>query len=170
MKICEPAKVYLGISVLFILIGFLSKSISVYALLLKTFFVFLWVWVLSILCKKKMKELAWAFVLLPFITIGSAVIYGNKSYREGNTSELGGSYSQSCENVRIDNGRILGECMRRDRSMSNINQPMSDVNNCMSNVVNNNGSLGCGAESRSFMGLVPPEHPSLLDQDTSPMD
>ena len=81
MKICNPAKVYLGISILFILIGFVSQTISVYALLLKALFVLLWTYVLSILCKKRMKELAWAFVLLPFIMMGSSIMYG--SYREG---------------------------------------------------------------------------------------
>ena len=83
MKICNPAKLYLGISILFLLIGFISKSISVYALLLKAFFVLLWVYVLSILCKKGMKELAWAFVLLPFVAMGSTLIYGGVGHKEG---------------------------------------------------------------------------------------
>ena len=85
MKICNPAKAYLGISILFILIGFTTKSIPVYGLLLKSLFVLLWMYVLSFLCKKKMKELAWAFVLLPFIMMGSSIMYGivRTSYIEG---------------------------------------------------------------------------------------
>ena len=76
MKICAPVKLYLAISVLFILVGFVFNALPIYAGLLKALFVLLWSWILSILCRKGMKELAWAFVLLPFIMIGSAFIYG----------------------------------------------------------------------------------------------
>lgn len=79
MKICSPAKLYLAISMVFILVGFFSNTLPVYAFLSKIFFVCLWTWILSILCKKGMKELAWAFVLLPFIMIGSAFIYNGGS-------------------------------------------------------------------------------------------
>lgn len=76
MKICAPAQLYLGLSVLFILLGFITRMVSVNAVLMKLVFAGLWTWILSILCSKGMKELAWAFVLLPFIMIGSSFIYG----------------------------------------------------------------------------------------------
>jgi len=85
MRICEPAQLYLGLSVLFILLGFITRMVSVNAILIKLLFTGLWTWVLSILCNKKMKELAWAFVMLPFVIIGSSIIYGGMGLigREG---------------------------------------------------------------------------------------
>jgi len=160
MKICNPAKLYIGISILFLLIGFLSKSISVYALLLKSFFVLLWVYVLSILCKKGMKELAWAFVLLPFVAMGSTLIYRG-GHREGLTvNDILGDWRKTCINPTINN-RVTtnGKVVDSDFAASCINpsnpsggyKPSSvRVNACIANaVINDGGILTC--KQRKFV-------------------
>ena len=96
MRICAPAQLYLGLSVLCILLGFVTKMLSANAVLMKLVFAGLWTWILSILCSKGMKELAWAFVMLPFVIIGSSMIYGGIHLvgREGLDVEV---CKQSCE-------------------------------------------------------------------------
>ena len=156
MKICNPAKLYLGISILFLLIGFISKSISVYALLLKAFFVLLWVYVLSILCKKGMKELAWAFVLLPFVAMGSTLIYGGGVYREGIIktvrdyenellNSIPGSWKKSCLVPEL-NGNILTAICKNNGNI--LSDTTIDISKCINReVININGFLTCATSS-----------------------
>ena len=88
MRICNPAKAYLAIFVVYFIVKALAlyKSIKLSTSIVDIIIALFWTWVLSILCRKGMKELAWAFVLLPFIMIGSAFIYGGRVFREGATT------------------------------------------------------------------------------------
>ena len=83
MKICEPAKLYLALSVLSIILGIVYKVKTAF-IVWKIVFAALYTWILSIMCKKRLSELAWVIVLLPFIAIGSSFIYS--PVREGVTS------------------------------------------------------------------------------------
>ena len=82
MKICAPAKLYLGFSVLSIILGIIYKVNTAF-IIWKIVFAALYTWILSIMCKKRLSELAWAVVLLPFIAIGSMLIYRPMKYKEG---------------------------------------------------------------------------------------
>ena len=81
MRICEPAKAYFVILVVYFIIKALFKVVTVQTFIVDLVVALFWTWILSILCRKKMKELAWAFVLLPFVIIGSSFIYGGGVFR-----------------------------------------------------------------------------------------
>ena len=65
-KLCTPAKIYFGFSVLSCII-MLFNRISVLVVFSKLIFAFLWAFILGWLCSKGYKMISWFFVLLPFI-------------------------------------------------------------------------------------------------------
>jgi len=65
-KMCEPAKLYLVVSVIFLVMAIFSR-ISALTLMIKGVFVLIWTLVLNWLCSKGFSGLAWIIVLLPFI-------------------------------------------------------------------------------------------------------
>ena len=67
-KLCSPAKLYLVITVIGIVLSLFNK-ISVVAVLVKAIFALFWTFVLNWLCEKGYKTLSWILVLLPFIII-----------------------------------------------------------------------------------------------------
>jgi hypothetical protein len=93
-SLCTPARVYLGISILVTLVlivqnlfngdanelcvGTFKCDFPNVALLLvvKVMYVLFWTWLLSFLCEKGLKSLAWFIVLIPFLllALGLAVI------------------------------------------------------------------------------------------------
>ena len=83
LNLCEPAKLYLAILVVYYIIRVFYQRVTLYSSVVDLVVGVFWVWVLSFLCRKRMKDLAWAFVLLPFVFIGSAFIYGGGVFREG---------------------------------------------------------------------------------------
>ena len=83
MNICEPAKAYLAILVVYFIVKALYKTVTVQTSVIDLVVALFWTWILSILCRKGMKELAWALVLLPFVMMGSTFIYGGRVFREG---------------------------------------------------------------------------------------
>lgn len=100
-KYCTPARIYLGISVIAITsiviqnllnknnnelcIGMHKCSMEHKSLVLvfKILYMFFWAWLLNNLCKKGLKKLAWAILLIPFLLIaiimaGMMVAINNK--------------------------------------------------------------------------------------------
>ena len=67
-KLCSPAKLYLVITVIGIVLS-LFNNISVAAVIVKVIFALFWTFVLNWLCEKGYKTLSWILVLLPFIVI-----------------------------------------------------------------------------------------------------
>jgi len=65
-RICNPAKLYLVISVVLLVIA-VFKRISALTMLVKGAFILLWTFVLNWLCSKGFGTLAWVIVLLPFL-------------------------------------------------------------------------------------------------------
>jgi F0F1-type ATP synthase assembly protein I len=65
-KLCTPAKIYFGISVLSCII-MLFDRINIVAIFSKLIFAFLWAFVLGWLCSKGYKSISWFLVLLPFV-------------------------------------------------------------------------------------------------------
>jgi len=67
-KLCTPAKIYFGISVLSCII-MLFNRVHIITVFSKIIFAFLWAFILGWLCKKGYKSISWFLVLLPFIMI-----------------------------------------------------------------------------------------------------
>ena len=67
-KLCTPAKIYFGISVLSC-IFMLFNRVSILAVFTKLIFAFLWAFILGWLCSKGFKSVSWFLVLLPFVMI-----------------------------------------------------------------------------------------------------
>ena len=65
-KLCTPAKIYFGISVLSCIL-MLFNRMSILAVFTKLIFAFLWAYILGWLCSKGYKSISWFLVLLPFI-------------------------------------------------------------------------------------------------------
>ena len=65
-KLCTPAKIYFGVSLLVCIIMLFNK-ISIIAIFSKLIFAFLWSFALGWLCSKGYAALSWFLVLLPFV-------------------------------------------------------------------------------------------------------
>ena len=65
-KLCEPAKLYLIVSVIFLVLAIFHR-ISALTLVMKGVFVLIWTMILNWLCSKGFSGLAWIIVLLPFL-------------------------------------------------------------------------------------------------------
>ena len=65
-KLCEPAKIYLVVTVIFIVLS-VFNGISALTLLVKAAFALIWTLVLNWLCSKGFSGLAWIIVVMPFI-------------------------------------------------------------------------------------------------------
>ena len=72
--LCDPAKLYIVLSIIAIIVAFFKKM-SFRSLVLKAFFVLFWTWVLNYLCSKGFKMVSWFLVLFPFIVMFSAFVY-----------------------------------------------------------------------------------------------
>jgi len=70
-KYCTPAQVYLFFAVISLILGFLVNFKFV-TLLVNTFFVLVWAWILDWLCRKGVGILSWILVLLPFVYFTAA--------------------------------------------------------------------------------------------------
>lgn len=90
-ELCLPSKIYLGISVIAILIMLLQNStnMNTYCLgnihcsgttifliyLFKIIYVFFWTWLLNIICKSGATWVSWILVLLPFILVAFITMF-----------------------------------------------------------------------------------------------
>ena len=105
-KMCEPAMLYLIISVLgLIMIIMQNTSSDVYcmgtydceniskpiAFIIQVFYIVFWTWLLNTLCKAGYKNISWIIVLFPFL-LYAAIVFGLASngvfrLREGNKTD-----------------------------------------------------------------------------------
>jgi len=72
-KLCTPAKIYFAIAVISSAIA-LFNGIKFVVVFFKILFAFIWTYLLSMLCIKGYKKVAWFLVLLPYILIFLAVL------------------------------------------------------------------------------------------------
>jgi hypothetical protein len=63
--LCNPAKLYLILSILAIII-MMTKKMKMMAVVFKILFSLFFVYVLNFICKKGFKTLAWILVILPY--------------------------------------------------------------------------------------------------------
>jgi len=73
-KLCDPAKLYIVLAIVSIIIDLFEKM-PFYTLVLKAIFVLFWTWVLNYLCAKGYKYVSWFLVLFPFIVMFSEFVY-----------------------------------------------------------------------------------------------
>ena len=89
---CTPARIYLGISIVAIILVLLQNfsnpdqsqlCIGVHkctmphkalALFFKVVYMLFWTWLLNFLCRKGLRSLAWVILIIPFLLI--AIIFG----------------------------------------------------------------------------------------------
>lgn len=65
-SLCAPAKIYLVLSTVAIVVGIFNKF-SFMAIMGKILFMLFWVFILNYLCMHGLKTLSWLLVLLPYI-------------------------------------------------------------------------------------------------------
>ena len=82
-KLCTPAKLYLVIAVISILIA-LFNHFNIFAVAIKLLFAIVWTLILSCLCDKGFSYLAWGLVLFPYFLILLAFL-GLYRHREAMT-------------------------------------------------------------------------------------
>ena len=68
MTLCNPAMLYLILSIIVILMGF-SAQVQVGVFVVKLIWMIVWVYILNLLCSKGYTTVSWVLVLLPFILI-----------------------------------------------------------------------------------------------------
>jgi hypothetical protein len=68
MTLCNPAMLYLILSIITILMG-LSAQVQVGVFVVKLIWMVVWVYILNLLCSKGYTTVSWVLVLLPFILI-----------------------------------------------------------------------------------------------------
>ena len=68
MTLCNPAMLYLILSIIVILMGF-SAQVQVGVFVIKLIWMVVWVYILNLLCSKGYTTVSWVLVLLPFILI-----------------------------------------------------------------------------------------------------
>lgn len=65
-KMCLPAKIYLAILIFTIIIA-IFQGIGLIAVLFKTVFGLIWMWILNWICSKGYTNLSWVLLLLPYV-------------------------------------------------------------------------------------------------------
>ena len=74
-KICLPAKIYLGLSVLSIILGLLmSVDTATYSFVHLLFAIF-WTWLLNLICKSGFTPVSWFLVLFPIIIYFAIILF-----------------------------------------------------------------------------------------------
>lgn len=68
MKMCLPAKIYLALLILSILLA-IYQGIPFLWVLFKTVFGLIWMWILNWLCSNGQTTLSWIILFLPYVFI-----------------------------------------------------------------------------------------------------
>lgn len=66
MKMCLPAKIYLALLIISILLA-IYQGIPFLWVLFKTVFGLIWMWILNWLCSKGQSTLSWIILFLPYV-------------------------------------------------------------------------------------------------------
>lgn len=68
MKLCLPAKIYLALLIISILLA-VYQGIQFSWIFFKTVFGLIWMWILNWLCSKGQSTLSWILLFLPYVFI-----------------------------------------------------------------------------------------------------
>ena len=85
---CLPAKIYLVLAVISVIVGFISGATLVFVFI-KLVFAIIWTILLNFLCSSGLAPLSWFLVLLPYIFILLAFIVLLTSRVTNKVSEIG---------------------------------------------------------------------------------
>ena len=110
---CLPAKIYLVLAVISVIVGFISGATLIFVFV-KLVFAILWTMLLNFLCNSGMTPLSWFLVLLPYVFILLAFIVmlttsvTNKvgQLNQGILSGVQVGTAQLSNNLRPINGQI----------------------------------------------------------------
>lgn len=72
---CDPAKLYLTISLISIVIISIFHEMTIQMLLLRLIIILLWSWLLNYICSKGDPNISWALVVIPYIIFLFSVFY-----------------------------------------------------------------------------------------------
>ena len=72
-NLCTPAKVYFAIGIISCIFALFNRM-AILAVFVKLIFIFVWTFLLNLLCSKGYKNLSWFLVLLPYIIVLLIVI------------------------------------------------------------------------------------------------
>ena len=97
---CEPAKIYLVVTVIFIVLS-VFNGISALTLLVKAAFAVIWTLFLNWLCSKGFSGLAWIIILMPFIFLFLAMfttmdVVGVEGFRPDSLINYTFNYCTKC--------------------------------------------------------------------------
>jgi hypothetical protein len=73
LHLCDPAKLYLVLAFISIIVMLFSK-IKISIVLMKLIFILIWVFILNFICKKGYVGVSWFLVLLPYILMILALL------------------------------------------------------------------------------------------------
>ena len=65
-KMCLPAKIYLAILIISIILA-VYQGLGLSIILFKTVFGFIWMWILNWICSKGYTNLSWVILLIPYV-------------------------------------------------------------------------------------------------------
>src|SRR5258708_4719147 len=80
--------------------------------------------------------------------IAGAVIVLSLAAIPANAQTRGGSYLQTCTNVRAFGDRIIADCRRMDGSWDRT--ALHDSGSCVGDIANTNGQLTCARGGRAY--------------------
>ena len=115
---CTPARIYLGISVVALVIIVVQNVLNsnsnelcigvhkctmshkIFVLIFKVIYMLFWAWFLNFLCRKGLKKLAWFILLIPFLLIAVliggmmlAINHNEKNNQQHNTQHSGAHHN-----------------------------------------------------------------------------
>jgi energy-coupling factor transporter transmembrane protein EcfT len=72
---CLPAKIYLALAILSIVISLIISVETIYASIIHFIFAIFWTWVLNLICKSGFSVVSWILVLIPIFIYIIVIIY-----------------------------------------------------------------------------------------------
>jgi hypothetical protein len=108
-KMCEPAKLYLIVSVIALIYGIFQRF-SMITLGTNFIFVVLWTMVLNWICSIGMKTISWILVLLPYITLFLSINFSKDLIRKEGFEDVKCTTVNDCPSNAFACNRNTGLC------------------------------------------------------------
>ena len=75
-RLCTPASIYFWLAIISLFISYLGNR-KLISSLISLIFIFMWTWILNMLCSKGYRFISWFLVLLPFISLAFIILKMN---------------------------------------------------------------------------------------------
>ena len=112
-KMCEPAKLYLIVSVIALIYGIFQRF-SMITLGTNFIFVVLWTMVLNWICSIGMKTISWILVLLPYITLFLSINFSKDLIIKEGFEDVKCTTANDCPDNAITCNQGTGLCTFRE--------------------------------------------------------